>query len=292
VSHAESPAAQRRDSVGVSVSDLDPRTGALLSVAQLQQALRQLRAETITPAQPPVTPGFGPLFPTRALSPGGSRGVAVVVRSAHSGAGSSTVALAIADAAAAAGQAVQLVGLACPADSGLVAVAETELGVDGTGRWVRGARRTVTVDRLVGDGWEDDDGDSWPPAPMDADTPERVTVVDVGQLAGTACPLTVLVCRVSVPGVRAAERALTLLSATTVLLAAVGPKRWPGSVAATAGPQVNRLRGQGWLVSVPVDHHLEVIGLTAARLPKPITAAGRQLLELAMTTDLEPDATT
>ena len=231
-------------------------------------------------------PRFGPLSPVHALS-SGTRGLGVVVHSAHSGAGSSTVALAIADAAAAAGQPVQLVGLACPAESGLVAVTETELGVDGTGRWLRGARGTVTVDRLLE---QDEDASGWPPRPGGA-LADGVTVVDAGQLTGPASGLTVLVCRVSVPGLRATERTLTFLGGTTVLLAAVGPKRWPGAVTATAGSQVHRLREQGRLVRVPVDHHLEVTGLTAARLPKTITTAGRQLLDLAMTTHPGPRPT-
>jgi hypothetical protein len=89
----------------------------------------------------------------------------------------------------------------------------------------------------------------------------------------------VLVCRATVPGVRHAEHLLRDIE-SPIAIAAVGPSRWPGSVLATAGPCLRACRETGRLVTVPVDRKLESTGLTAAPLPKPVLAAGRELLEV------------
>lgn len=89
-------------------------------------------------------------------------------------------------------------------------------------------RQLATVDRRTGNttpgGW---------PGPI-GDDPVS-TVVDLGLPAPANLsrlvadrPSIVLVCRVTVPGVRLAEHLLTELAGQPVVLAAVGASRWPG----------------------------------------------------------------
>ena len=65
-----------------------------------------------------------------------------------------------------------------------------------------------------------------------------------------------------------------------VLIAATGPTRWTRTVTASCGLGLREARRSGRLVSVPVDRHLDVAGLTADPLPKLILAAGRRLAAL------------
>jgi hypothetical protein len=203
------------------------------------------------------------------------------VLAAHAGAGASTVALLISDAAAAGGRQVHLVDTARPCQSGLVAAASEELGSDVTGSWRRGMRTGVTIDRRT---TEMAPG-GWPVAPA-GDGP-AVTVVDLGlaapeeltRLAGD-CTRLVVVCRPTVPGVRLTEQVLDQLAPQPVVVAAVGPSRWPGEVTASLGPCLRALRAAGRVVPVPMDRHLEVTGPTSSALPKPLRSAGRSLLEL------------
>src|SRR5258705_9110159 len=109
--------------------------GRLLSVAEIQQAFRELRARK--PSEPATCTGR-PSGPARGSQPAVTHGADldgawVSVVAAHAGAGASTVALAIADAAAAAGRATHLVETAHPTRSGLVAAANAELGLDASG---------------------------------------------------------------------------------------------------------------------------------------------------------------
>lgn len=218
----------------------------------------------------------------------GTRVVPVVA--AHAGAGASTVALAIAEAAASGGTSVRLLDCGDPARSGLAAVAAAELGVSEAG-WRTGRRGTVMVDRL--DVPATCPADVIPPhASLTSPDGRHLLVVDVGWpvsavlaapgwLAAllTAGPA-VAVCRVTVPGVRQVEQALSRIGGP-VIVAAVGPARWPGPVAASTGPALAALRRAGRVVSVPVDKRVQITGLTAAALPKAVLAAGRQLAALA-----------
>src|SRR6185312_15428322 len=52
----------------------------------------------------------------------------------------------------------------------------------------------------------------------------------------------VLVCRASVPSLRAAEGHLAQLTDQAPVLAVLGPARWPGVITAALGPAVSRLR--------------------------------------------------
>jgi hypothetical protein len=293
-------------------TDTDP-ISRLLSVAEIQQALRVLR--TRRPGQLEQVGRHGENAPHPAPAQGdddggdrceraldGSPPVAVAddaalapewitMVAAHRGAGASAVALAVSDAASAAGREVHLVETAEPSRSGLVAAAASELGTDVSGGWRRGARQHVVLDRRVSDG----NPAGWPV--MLASDTAALTVIDLGspapgnlaRLSDTGCR-TVVVCHLTVPGVRAAEQLLTQLCDQPVLVAAIGARRWPGEVTASLGPRLRAMRTTGRVVRVPTDRHLQVTGLTHDPLPRAVRAAGRSLL--ALLEDDSPGAAT
>jgi hypothetical protein len=266
----------------------------LLSVAEIQQALRDLRARGRAEVGPAPTRGRSDIdaeaFDSRGDIPTGSylaggdsrQGTDwVAVVAAHAGAGASTVALALSEAAAVAGRRVHLVESAAPSRSGLVAGASEELGTDPTGAWRCGLRSGVTIDRRATEGLPE----GWPTPP--AVGGPGVTVVDLGLVTpGNLARLAglhvhpVIVCRPTVPGVRFAEHLLDQVAGRPPVVAAVGPSRWPGEVTATLGPGLRALRGAGHVVAVPWDRRLEITGLTSRPLPKPVHAAGGALLAL------------
>lgn len=205
----------------------------------------------------------------------------ITVVAAHAGAGASTVALAISDAAATTDRRVHLVESAHPRRSGLVAAASAELGTDATGAWRRGSRDRVTIDRRVADV----DPGGWPVLPISEE--RAVTVLDLGlaapeNLARLAADRTrtVVVCRPTVPGVRLTELVLSQLGEQPAVVAAVGPRRWPGEVTASLGPRLRELRAVARVVAVPPDRRLEVTGPTHCPLPKPVRTAAHALLGL------------
>ena len=207
----------------------------------------------------------------------------ITVVAAHAGAGASTVALAISDAAAATDRRVHLVETAHPRRSGLIAAASAELGTDAAGAWRRGYRDGVTIDRRVADV----EPDGWPALPISEEP--AVTVLDLGlpapeNVARLAADRTrtVVVCRPTVPGVRLTEHVLSELAEQPVVVAVVGPARWPQAVKANLGPRLRELRSRGQVVRVPVDRRLQSAGLTGDRLPKPVEDAGRSLAALLM----------
>lgn len=205
----------------------------------------------------------------------------LAILAAHAGAGATTVALLVSDAAAAQGQRVHLVDPAHPCRSGLVAAASEELGLDVTGAWRRGRRPGVIVDRRATDIAPDD----WPVTPVGFDP--ALTVVDLGLAAAehlTGLRLdgvhVVVVCRPTVPAVRRTEQLLEALTTHSVVVGAVGSRRWSSEVLASLGPRLRTLRGANRVVSVPVNRRLEVAGLSSAPLPRPLHSAGRSLLQL------------
>jgi hypothetical protein len=216
-------------------------------------------------------------------------GQVVAVFAAHAGAGASTVAVAVADALSERGLPVRLVELCDPARSGLAAATNAELGEDGSG-WRRGRRGAVTLDRLV----ERSRAVADMPAPRALeDGPSEVLVLDVGWPARDAYAVggwlaaalqdatVLLVCRPTVPGIRQAEHLAAEMASHSrrpVVLAAVGPARWPGAVTASAGAELRAARAERRLVTVPANRRLEVDGITADPLPNPIKAAGRALV--------------
>ena len=261
--------------------------GRLLSVAELQQGFRKLLTDLR--AQPremaPESDAFSTAgtdsAPVDPVDRGADVGLNwIIVLAAHAGAGASTVALAVADAAAAAGNDVHLVESAHPARSGLVAVSDSELGPDPTGTWRRGLRGQVTIDRRA----DDVTPLGWPDTLEGADV---VTVVDLGlpsignvtrlAASGARC---ILVSRATVPGVRFAEQSLDALSDLPVVVAVLGPSRWPGEVTSSLGPRLRRLHADNQVVTVPIDRHIEVTGPTNSPLPKSVLRAGRSLLGL------------
>ena len=268
----------------------------LLSVAEIQHALGELRARrpkaevrgTIAPA--PAAPARrsrreeGKTAPAAVGKRGDSDALAadwIAVVAAHAGAGASTVALAISDAAAILDRRVHLVETAHPRRSGLIAAASAELGTDAAGAWRRGSRGRVTIDRCVADV----EPGGWPALPISEEP--TVTVLDLGlpapenlaQLAA-ARTRTVVVCRPTVPGMRLTEHALSQLAEQPVVVAVVGPARWPPAVHANCVPRLRELRSQGRVIRVPVDRRLQTAGLTGDRLPRGVEAAGRSLATL------------
>jgi hypothetical protein len=205
----------------------------------------------------------------------------IAVLAAHAGAGASTVALAIGDAATDDDLRVHLIDTAHRSRSGLVAAASEELGIDVTGAWRRGLRAGVTIDRRAADLAPA----NWPVPPV-GDGP-TVTVVDSGlavpeNLSRLAADraLPIVVCRPTVPGVRLTEQLLGHLAHRPAAIAAIGPSRWPGEVTSSLGPRLRALRAAGRVVPVPTDRRLQVTGLTSSPLPKSVRSAGRQLLGL------------
>lgn len=282
--------------------DVEPRTGRLLSVAELQRALhdtggagRRSAAPLVGPDLPEeAVPSHSAAVTVRPAGRGSGRGPRpdptpaggwIAVLGAHGGAGTSTVALAVADAAGTDGCGVHLVSCSPPGRCGLLAVTSTELGVDAGGQWRSGRRGPrITVDRLTGTGA----GTApWPAAPAGGPA-GSLTVVDLepgaehhlSSLAGATAVL--VVCRVSVPGVRHAERLLGELGpgGRPVLLAAVGPSGWPGVVVSSSGPLLRGLRKTGRVVPVPLDRRLDSTGPTGTALPRQVGAAGRAVLRL------------
>lgn len=278
------------------------------SVAEVQQVLRELQARGPRPVAATAPTGRRPSWVAEASaqawgdteedgsdgrhdrSASGSQGRSDVdvlergwigVLAGHAGAGASTVALAISDAAAADDRRVHLVDTAQPFRSGLVAAASEELGPDVTGAWRRGLRVGVTIDRRA----TDIEPGAWPVSPFGDDP--ALTVVDLGlaapndlsRLAVDRGPC-VVVCRPTVPGVRLTEQPLNQLAGQPVVVAAVGPTRWPGEVTASQGPRLRALRAAGRVVPVPIDRRLQVTGPTSASLPRTLRMAGRSLLYL------------
>jgi hypothetical protein len=277
-------------------ADVHPQTGRLLSIAQLQAALRAGVTGLDRPEALPGGPTDVPPGPNRprpgadAVVPGWLTALTspVLVIGAHPGAGCSTVAVAVAEAAAAgagagAGAGAHLVEWSDGTGSGLAGVAHAELGVGPSGLWRHGRRGDLTVSRPV---------DVLPASPPDAGAGGGVVVVDLGHLGPTAGVAAtagrwpggsvVVVCRASAPGVRRAEVLLAALQ-LPVLVAVVGPSRWPGSVRASRGPLLRQREEAGALVGVPDDRRLAVTGLTSAALPRKVAAAGDRLWQLTHT---------
>ncbi|MGH3630353.1 MAG: hypothetical protein ACRDRL_23285 [Sciscionella sp.] len=290
--------------VGLAVADgadVDPVTGRLLSVAELQAALRLARSAPRSPALlsppsllSPPTPSAARVQVTGASAPASaatSRGdVAdlrvVAVLAAHPGAGASTVALAIAEAVAPHRQ-VRLLECADGTRSGLAAASTEELGVDAAG-WRHGRRGHLDVHRLAGCVRSIDKLPAPPTSPELARGEAGLLVVDVGWPARDALEVTgwlgdlitaglpVVVCRASVPGMHHAEQVLAQLGRPS-LIAAIGPAHSSSAVTASCGPLLRQARADGRVVRVPTNRRLEATGVTTDPLPKPVVAAGKAL---------------
>jgi rhodanese-related sulfurtransferase len=280
--------------------DVDPATGRLLSVAQLQRALRAARVEHLH-STPPTSPHVGaslapqpaaqlttrpPAF-AWAFSERGA--TSVIVLAAHPGSGASTVALAIAEAAGASRR-VRIVECADGTRSGLAAASTEELGVDAAG-WRHGRRGEVEVHRLAHRAVTlagvpapaaavDGEFEAGALLVLDMGWPVR-DVLEAGGWVRAALALAapVVVCRVTVPGVHHAEQVLAALGRPAVV-AAVGPNRWPPVVTGSCGPVLRQARHDGRVVTVPTDRRLEAAGVSTDALPKPIAAAAKAIAAL------------
>ena len=295
----------------------EPTDSRRLSVAELQRALQVARrtppldAPPVVPAPEHVLAAATSVVATDAAvsrPAWGSRGVRrpeatrrwVAVVGAHGGAGASTVALALADAAAAAGRLVQLVSCDRPGRCGLLAAASVELGVDPSGRWRTGRRGPrITVDRLLAAPNRHIGADQagWLPLPPAIDG-DPLMIVDAAAGAAhdprwlASAVAVVAVCRVSVPGVQHLEQLLGPLLDTQlppggaignrqrrpVLVAALGPGRWPGPVTSATGPLLRTIKAAGHVVPMPLDRRLATVGPTSNALPRAVTSAGDALL--------------
>ena len=214
----------------------------------------------------------------------------VLVLGAHPGAGASVVALALADALASAHQltgasGVRLVDTAAQDESGLAGAIQREIA----GRdehWRLGCRGPVIVLRPVVSVTSALDLPQFPLAWT------GLTVVDagwsLGQISAGANPLTVLieeeravvvVGRASVPGVRRMELVLATLPARPIV-AAVGSRRWARTVVASWGPRLAQAVREDRVVLVPSVRRVEVNGVDAEPLPRPLTEAGARLITL------------
>ncbi len=257
-----------------------------VSVAELRRAWHAVQDGRFR-GRAASSSGFNLDAPTTSTTwtPAGGEEVLVVLGCAGS-VGATTVAVAIGSAVEGAARVVECAPLP---RSGLAAACDAELGVHPSG-WVQGTRGGRLVLLRRGD-----------PAPDPADVPlppetegAVVTVVDAGLvwptlhgsgwvsgLVGSASQL-VLVGRLSVPGLRQLEGCLDLLGTDRVAVAVGGPprSRWPRQVACTAGPLLRRVEADGRLVCVPWDRQLALQGVTAEVLPRPVLAAGRELLGL------------
>ena len=211
-------------------------------------------------------------------------GSVVVVLAGHAGAGASTTALALAEALAE-HRRVQVEEYADPAQSALAAASALELGMENDW-WRRGRRGRLDVFRLAR---RPAHGELRPPS--ETEHTQRLRVVDVGwslmaalldsQLRVIAAQSAVVATRITVPAVRQTEHLLAAIDGD-VVIAALGPARWPRIVEASCGPRLKELRSRGRVVPVPVDRRLAKTGLTGDPLPKKVAAAGRTLAALLL----------
>lgn len=206
----------------------------------------------------------------------------VLVAPCAPGAGASTVALVVASAAGRA----RVVECSTGSASTLAAASDAELGraMDG---WMEGARGEVLLqrrsDRIA--------GPSGVPAPPGSELP--LTVLDsswdvedllhspgwLGDLARALCTL-VLVTRPTIPGLRRAENALSLVGVERGHLVLVGMRSrgWPRQLAQSAGPLVRRLRAADQITCLRFHAGLAMTGPTPDPLPAGIVRAARPLL--------------
>jgi len=264
---------------------------APVTVEELQRAWQAVRAGAFRSQSHPGTE----IGPGDAGAAGLVGQPVIMVTGAHGWSGTSTAALLIADAAARRGATVRVVDVAAPARSGFAAAAATEHGLDETGRWRRGSRDGVTVQRLA----QSVHRPGAVPAPLTAQN-GTVTVVDTGwpvtdllqQLGGghwlgtllRAAPL-VLTARGTAPGLRHVEAAVEALNAVRlpgarVVLAILGSRTLPRTLTTSAGAAAHAAHRDQLLVTVPERAALAAAGLTPAPLPRQLHPAGDQLLAL------------
>jgi len=204
----------------------------------------------------------------------------VVVLGAGGGCGATTVAVALATAGAPA----RVIECSPAIRSGLVAASFNELGAANES-WLRGRRGPVILERRA-------DINIEAPAPLEAETPGTLTVIDAGDLeqarrTGWLAPLLdqvpcVVAARATVPGLRHLETVLCRLDTRQAIAAVLGPtvRRWPKALRHSLGEHTRALLDDERVECVPVDAELAITGLANAELPTPIRTAGSALGDL------------
>ena len=196
-----------------------------------------------------------------------------LVVGAHPWAGTSSVALALADEAARRQEPTVLRDTAPPEASGLIAVSRRELSPrDG---WAVGARGAVEVRRDLRS-----DSHRQPVATGGEKVFVDAGCHDAGRVDREGHAGVVLVCRSTIPGLRFAEVALHRLGSLAVVLAAIGHRRLPRVVEASAGPRVTELLASRRVVCFEHDRRLATEGLDDRPLPKSLLASASRLLNV------------
>lgn len=276
---------QAADSAAPGVATEPVRTPYLVAAAAEREQDRTTDTEESLSAAAVEPTGPEPARPPDSIETPWRRATVVLCIGAHPQAGTSTVACAIADAAAASAspEEVRLLDGNPPDRTGLSWAAEVELGQDVTGRWSLGRRAGVHLMRRT--------AADLPALPAPAAGSLQVIdgVATAELLPSDVTMRLVLVCRASVPSLRAAEGQLAKLADQAPVLAVLGPARWPGVVTAALGPAVSQLRDLGRVVAVPVDKQLEMTGVTSKPLPRGVVQSGIELLR-ACTTPPQPPA--
>ncbi|WP_137122960.1 hypothetical protein [Segeticoccus rhizosphaerae] len=258
-----------------------------VSVEELKRAWAAVRSGQFRPHPVPAPAAAEPATtdPASSVGWGGVEPVLPVLGCGGS-TGATTVAVALATAI---GAPARVVECASRTATGLAAASTAELGV--SGRWVRGTRDQVVLERV---------GEvlttlGQVPEPLPADDGATATVLDVawelGQVLATrgwmatvvrAGNPVVLTATATIPGLARLEVALDLLGEVPVVAAVRGPvrRRWPKAVPHSAGPLTRDLERQERLVCIPLDSRLGAQGLTGDPLPRPLLDAAAQLLRL------------
>ena len=204
----------------------------------------------------------------------------VVVLGAGGGCGATTVAVVLASAGAPA----RVVECSSAVRSGLVTAAFNELGAADES-WLRGRRGPVILERRA-------DVGVWVPAPLEAEMPEMLTVIDAGDIeqarrTGWLAPWLdevpcVVATRATLPGLRQLETVLCRLDLSRAVAAVLGPalRRWPKALSYSLGENTRALLEDERLVCVPLDADLAITGLASAEISTPIGAAGAVLGDL------------
>lgn len=217
----------------------------------------------------------------------------VTVVGCHGSTGATTVAVAIATAhSETTSGPARVVECSSAAASGLAAACSAELGEHPTG-WRQGRRDQVFLERVS----RVTALASEVPAPMPAEQPHEVSVLDAGwevtqTLASDSWLAAILrdaehlvfVTTATVPGMRRLEATLEILAAApgaqSARVAIRGPRRkkWARPVAHAGGPQVAQVLAEGRYVEIPEDRDLAVLGLSTTALPRPLVHACGALL--------------
>lgn len=218
-----------------------------ISMRSLVQAVRAEQASRYVPPPVAATPAM------------------VAVRSAHRGAGGTSVSLALMDALGAFDLDQRtLVDLDRSTRSGLVGAAEVETECDIPG-WRRGLRGGGQILRPAGERFG-----------LSPHVP-GLTILDSPGPTEDARP--VVVCRATLPSLRAADLLFPGREHHIAHLAVVGAGRWPKPIARIIPSGIADLYDEGRVTFFPHSSHLELFGVDFDPMPKPVVEAAARLAE-------------